>query len=590
VAAAATIVAMAVAPARADDIKDGHAHLKAGRFDEAIATFEKAAGQGYAAGRAGVGQVWLRRRQFDKAGEQFQLAQKMDPNLALAWWGQGEIFRQQEKYGEAVPFFEKATQLDRKFPEAQLALGDCLVATKQYDKGVAALTVGLNWGPKWRPRFLTALGRAEESRDSLRAAGIYFTRAREEATADATVRKELGEFYFRRGTWALSILENQAAAELDSLDVDIRYSLAQALFYDQRYNDALDQYMWIARREPDYAPAQLGLGNLLYLSGAADAKRYAEARPPLEAYVKLRPDDPRGWSLLGRTDYYLKRPEAIDELKKAEQLGDKSKEMHTVLGRYHADRKEWADAIRQFELGDPSPRDLMLIAQMHVFQGDQGRADSIYNAIIAKDSTTGDAKFALTEMGKGRFRQKDYPGALAILDRRIALDQKSGEAYYYIGLSHKEMKQYPEALEALKRAAAIDSAKADRFFWLGILHAQLADPGKVDDSARTAWLQSVALDSTSKTAGIAYRQLGYYRLLEREWDGAAALLERSTGIEPRDVQSLVWLAQAYQNSGNRAKAVENYERALQVNPKQPEALKGLQILKGGSSGSNGGTK
>lgn len=580
VAAAVTIAGMAVmlagVPAHADDVKDGHTHLKAGRFDEAIAAFEKAASQGYAAGRAGVGQVWLRRRQFERAREQFQLAQKMDPGLALAHWGQGEVLRQQEKCAEAVPFFEKATLLDRKFPEAQLALGDCLIEMKQFEKGIAALTVGLNWGDRVRPRFLTALGRAEEARDSLRSAGIYFTRARQEAQSDATVRKEVGQFYFRRGTWALAIQETQSAVELDSMDVDIRYSLAQALFYDQRYNDALDQYTWIVRREPDYAPAQLGLGNLLYLSGAADAKRYAEAVAPLEAYVKLRPEDPRGWSLLGRTHYFLKRPEAIDELKKAQQLGDKSKEMHTVLGRYYADQKDWGNALAEFAQGEPSSRDLMLIAQMHVFQGNQGRADSIYGAIIEKDSTTGDAKFALTELGKGKFRQKDYPGALAILNRRIALDQKSGEAYYYIGLSHKEMKQYPEALAALRQAATIDSIKGDRYFWLGILHAQL----KEDDQARGALERSVGLDSTSKTAGVAYRQLGYYRLLQKDWNGAIPLLARAVQISDQDVQACVWLGQAYQNSGNRAKAIESYECALRTDPKQPDALKGLQILKG----------
>jgi tetratricopeptide (TPR) repeat protein len=221
-----------------------------------------------------------------------------------------------------------------------------------------------------------------------------------------------------------------------------------------------------------------------------------------------------------------------------------------------------------------------VISQMYAIQGDQVRADSIYTAIIEKDSTTSDAKFALLELGKGKFRLKDYPAVVTILNRRIALDQRSGEAYYYIGLSHKEMKQYPEALEALRKAAAIDSSRGDRYFWLGILHAQLAAPGKEDPEARAAWERSVALDSTSKTAGIAYRQLGYYRLLNRDWSGAIAQLERSVAIEPRDLQSLVWLGQAYQNSGSRTRAAEFYNRALEVDPKQPDALKGLQILKG----------
>ena len=45
-----------------------------------------------------------------------------------------------------------------EFPEAQLALGECLVETGSRDAAVAALNEGLKWGPKWRPRFLVALG------------------------------------------------------------------------------------------------------------------------------------------------------------------------------------------------------------------------------------------------------------------------------------------------------------------------------------------------------------------------------------------------------------------------------------------------
>jgi tetratricopeptide (TPR) repeat protein len=569
----------------ADDLKDGRTALQSGRYEDAIKAFERAAGQGYAAGRAGVGQVWLRRHQYEKATEQFELAQKMDPNLAIIYWGLAEVLRQQEKFAEAAPLFQKATELDRKFPEAQLGLGDCLIATKQFEKGAAALSVGLQWGVRWRPRFLTALGRAEESRDSLRAAGIYFTRAREEAPDDPKVRKELGDFYFRRGTWALSIVEHQAAMSLDSTDVEIHFALGQALYYDQRYNAALDEFHWVTRSEPDFPPGQLALGNLLYLSGPADPRRYAEARDPLEAYTRLRADDPKGWSVLGRTDYYLgRKDEALSELQKAEALGDKSREMFTVLGRFYAERKDWANALDYFQRGEPSARDMLLIGQMFVFQGNLSRADSIYRAIIDRDSTASDARFALGEMGKLRFRQKDYPAAVALLQRRIALDPNNGEAYYYIGLSHKEMKEYSEALAALRQAATIDTAKAERHFWLGILCAQQDSVSE----AKRALVRSVELDSTSKTAGVACRQLGFYRLLDKDWSGAIGFLEHAVQINAQDIQAWVWMGQGYQNAGNRNKAGDCYRRALELDPKQPDAAKGLQILQGGAAAPKGG--
>ncbi|MGH7730603.1 MAG: hypothetical protein ACRENJ_05055, partial [Candidatus Eiseniibacteriota bacterium] len=52
--------------AHADDLRNGQKALQEGRQEDALKAFEKAAAQGYGAGRAGVGQVWLRRRQYEK--------------------------------------------------------------------------------------------------------------------------------------------------------------------------------------------------------------------------------------------------------------------------------------------------------------------------------------------------------------------------------------------------------------------------------------------------------------------------------------------------------------------------------------------
>jgi tetratricopeptide (TPR) repeat protein len=571
--------------ARADDLKDGRAALQAGHYEEALKAFERAAGQGLAAGRAGVGQVWLRRRQYDKALDAFKTAQKMDNQLALGYYGEGEVYRRTDRCTDAVPLLEKAVTLDRKFPEAQLALGDCLVKTKQYDKATGALTEGLKWGPKWRPRFLVALGGAAIARDSLREAGIYFTRAREEAPADPEVRRALGDFYIQRGTWALAVTETQAAVDLDSTDVELRFSLAQALEYDQRYEQALDQYQWISRHDADFAPAYLALGSLLYRAGAADPRRYTEARAPLQHYTEIAPKDPKGWSLYARTLANLKMTdEALQAGKKAEELGDKNKELYSVLGRAMVAKHDYSAAYQYFIRGENDPKDQLAMAQVFAIQGQVQAADSIYGAILAHDSTSSLAKVAMNEHGKLQFRQKSYDAALATFQKRIALDPPSAEAYFYMGLCQKELKRFPEALDALKKSTSLDSTKADRFFWQGVL----SDQQKNVPDARVAFQRSVALDDTSKLASKARAQLGYYRLLEKDWAGAVQHLERSVALDPQYVQAWVWLGQGYQNSGNRDKAIDAYRKALALDPNQPDANKGVKVLSGAVTSGKGG--
>ena len=576
---------LATQAARADDLKDGRSALQAGRYDEALKSFERAASQGLAAGRAGVGQVWLRRRQYDKALEQFKTAQRMDNQLALGFYGEGEVYRRTDRCGDAVPLLEKAVNLDRKFPEAQLALGDCLVKTKQFEKATAALTEGLKWGPKWRPRFLVALGGAAMARDSLREAGIYFTRAREEAPTDPEVRRALGDFYVQRGTWALAVLETQAAVDLDSTDSELRYSLAQALEHADRNTDALEQYRWITRRDPDFGPALLSLGSLLYRAGAFDASRYAEARTALERYTQMAPQDPKGWSLLARTQANLKLvDEAIANGKKAEALGDKNKELYSVLGRAMAAKRDYKAAYDYFVRGENDPKDQLMMAQIFAIQGQVAGADSIYGAILEHDSTSASAKVAMNEHGKLLFRQKSYESALAAFQKRIALDPPSAEAYFYMGLCQKELKRFPEALDALRKSTSLDSTKADRYFWLGVL----SDQQKNIAEAQAAFQRSVALDDTSKLASKGRAQLGYYRLLDKDWSGAIQHLERSVALDSQYVQAWVWLGQGYQNSGNRDKAMDAYRKALALDPNQPEASKGVKVLSGAATSSKGG--
>ncbi len=567
-------------------IKDGRLALQAGRYDDAIAAFERAAAEGLAEGRAGVGQVWLRRRQYDKALEAFQLAQKMDPNLALSYWGEGEVARRRGDCATAVPLFQKATEIDRKFPDAQLALGQCLVQIGQHERAVAALGEGLKWGPKWQPKFLVAMGDAELSRDSLRDAGIYYTRARELAPEDPAPRRALGDFYLKRGIPGLAVPEFLAAISLDTSDVELVFALGRAFDQDGRAASALEQYRIATDRDPEFAPAQLALGSLLYRAGQADQNRYREARAPLEKYTQLEPKDPRGWSVLARALYFSKaRDEAYAAFKQADALGDKNKEAWTIYARLLAERREYDAAFDAFSKGEPEPADMITIARLHELKGRLAEAESVYVAAINKDSTSWIGKLALGEAGKLRYRQKDYPGAIGLLGRRIALDPLNGEAYYYTGLSYKEMGQFPEALAALQQAAALDSTRADRYFWVGLLQDQM----KSIPDARVAFQRAVDLDTTGKTSNtcIALRQLGYYELLDKSYVEAVGFLERATACNPKDMLTLIWLAQGYQNSGNRAKAVENYRRVLEIDANNAEAKKGLAALTGGAR--QGGT-
>ena len=587
---------------RADELRDGRSALQAGRLDDALRFYEQAATQGSAEGRAGVGLVWLKRHHLVNANEAFELAEKMDNQLAVAHYGQAEVLRQHEKCEEAVPRFQRAVELDRRYPEAQLGLSACFSQLGRYAEAVAAANRGLNWGVKWRPQFLIALGNIALARDSLRDAGIWYTTAAQESPEDPTTHRALGDFYVKRGTFDLAYPEYQSAVARDSGDVELHFALGQALFYGQRYDSALEEFQWVVARDPEFPAAQLALGDLLYRSGKADARRYAEARAPLEKYVQLRPEDAKGWSVLGRAYYYVGLADkdstfkvmALEALDKAERLGDKTKEMYTIRARLHIDRREFEQATADYDRAGDNlpPEDIYRQARMLTIQRNYARAESLYSVIVDRDSTSRLAGLVLNEVGKIRFGQAAdaakvdkqsavpfYEQTIDIFQRRISLDPGNDEAYYYVGLSHRELGRYTEAIAAMRQSANLADGRADRHFWLGLFYVQ-ADSA---DQAQQEFQRVVELDTgNSNNKAIALRQLGYYQLLRKEYGGAIELLEQSASINPRDAGTLLWLAQGYQNSGNRGRAVENYRRVLTLDPGNPDARNGLRILEGGA--------
>jgi Flp pilus assembly protein TadD len=217
--------------------------------------------------------------------------------------------------------------------------------------------------------------------------------------------------------------------------------------------------------------------------------------------------------------------------------------------------------------------------------GNAAAADSVYRALVDKDSTSNDAKFALLEMGKSQYKAKDYPTAVGTLSRRIGLDPNTDEAYYYRGLCHKELSQFPEALTDLRQAVALAPTKGDRHFWLAVTLTQVKDSL---DAAMTEFRATVAADSTGKNAVLAYQQIALHdHLMKKDWKGAIEVLLKALAIDPNNKQTLIWLGQAYQNAGDKEKALEYYKKVLVIDPNEPNATNGIKSLQ--KSGA-GGTK
>jgi len=174
----------------------------------------------------------------------------------------------------------------------------------------------------------------------------------------------------------------------------------------------------------------------------------------------------------------------------------------------------------------------------------------------------------LLEEAQRDIDKKKFEAAIAPLQKVIADQPEFAYAHFQLAYVYTALKRTDEARAEYARAAAIDPKMPEAYLNLGML---LLD--KQEDAAavgplrkavellpaqsRPRYLLAVALDRSGDRAGAA--------------ESFAALLH----LDPNDITAIDYLGWSALRKGKPDEAEARFRRALEVQPKGPEALKGL---------------
>jgi tetratricopeptide (TPR) repeat protein len=572
----------------ADALGDGKDAFKKGDLEGALPYFQKAVKDDAARGEAWryLGLTYEGLEEWEEALDAFDHNIALDDRASEAQRGRASALAHLDRKEEAVAAYRTSMELNRKFPAAALELGDLLISMERYDEAYEVFMLGTRWGKDTKPLFYEGLGRTEAARGNMKEAEVQILQAREMEPTNPRFHVALGNLYFQRDIPSLAIVSYQQAIDLDPGDVSARFAMAEALGKEARYNEALDQYKEVVTRDPKFARAYLEMGELYLLASDSNRAFLQEAITNLERYLELKPGSPEGAILLGRAYYKAKRgEEAKTLLDPVAAAGKLDPQGHAVYARILYENKQMEDAPVHFAEGEKYLEDTDFRRWAHALRqsGEFALADTVYLGRWVADSTGGEplekASRWIIESGKMHYQEgqndsTEYDVAIARFQHKIELDPASDEAYYYMGLSLRQQQRIPEALDPLSKAAELMPDKADRHFWLAVTYNTLEQ----DSLAQAQFRETSALDDSTVIGAISRQQLGYFRLLEKDWNGAIIVLEEAAEISPKQVQTWVWLGQAYQNSGQTGNAMRAYRKALELDPNQGDAKKGVTQL------------
>src|ERR1035438_183514 len=229
---------------------------------------------------------------------------------------QGMELLQQDDSDKAIPYFEKAIELDPRSALPYAGLADAQI--KKFDR---------DEGPKWLDMAAGNLARAEA------------------INADSVpVLLASGALQERHGSYEPALRAFTRATELDPNNPEAWRRLAGAYDKANRTNEAVATYRRAMKAQPNYYGNYLSLGDLYWYRG-----EFREAEDLYRHVTSIAPDLSSGHGDLGLALAEQGRfPEAEASLLRALRLRRSSQVLMLIGALYYAEER-YTDAVRFFE-------------------------------------------------------------------------------------------------------------------------------------------------------------------------------------------------------------------------------------------------
>jgi protein O-GlcNAc transferase len=401
-------------------------------------------------------------------------------------------------------------------------------------------------------------------------------KARDQAVAqpkNAQASGDLGMVLEAHTLYQPAVLAYQRAVRLDPKNFAWRYYLTLCLEKTGQLDQALASVSEGQRIRPDYAPAILKRAELLMKLG-----RFKESDAALQPVLAKNPTSPLALYLLGRVKFAQQDFAAADDLyRRATQasptygsawfgLGETSKR----LGRTAETEKDYQLAETDKDHYPPGGDDLYLQmtklatgienrlaeAKRLLNKRDFDRSSQIYKEVLKNYPDNPDCLVNLLFIAQ--YPNQATPEEVEDLYQRArAASPGLAEVYMYHGTALAAQSKYDQAVPELEKAIQLKPTNAEAHAWLADVRERQHRPADAIEQYRIA----VAQQPDFRIARLELAKDLLYAGRSRE---AIPVLLPALQVEDQNTPvAMMFLVQAYVNTGDRATARKYLEQAHQ---------------------------
>jgi tetratricopeptide (TPR) repeat protein len=387
----------------------------------------------------------------------------------------------------------------------------------------------------------------------------------------------LGDAYSKMSVLELALEDYRHAERIDSLDIQIKFKIAEALYKQKSYTDAANKYLQVIAIDSNNIQAYDKLGELLYY-----AAEYPNAAFYLTKYLKYDQKNSKVYYFAANSLFKMQN---YDGASNVAEEGLQNFPQNNDLKRLDAlslSNLKRADAAAK--IAGSTPDSLFTGRDDYIIGISLLNADKDSIAVIflkrAMDKDTSLINNIADLVATSYFRTGSYDSAIVYYNNKIKADPANFSANINKGICLSQLKNYNEASTTLAEAVQLKPDYIPAVLWLARAYRNIKDSS---DEAAAAFRKVITLskgteDSHKDELSEAYGYFAITDLLKKRYAPAIESLKSALTYKPDDSMYHLWLAQAYVFTNKNEDAIREYKKVLSLDPKNADAKKGLKLL------------
>jgi tetratricopeptide (TPR) repeat protein len=464
----------------------------------------------------------LRSNLPDKAEANFKKATEVDPKAMNAQLALGGFYQSHNRLPEAEQQFKHAIGVDPKSPAPRAALVRLLMQESKKDETESFLRQTKK-DLSDNPEGYRMLGDFYFATGDLDKATTEYTSLHNDHPKDPQVKKNYIQLLILKNRLDEATKLNNEILKANARDVEALVYKAQIQLRQNDANGAVDSLQNALRNDPDNAVAHYQLGIAF-----AQQHNLGRAESEWREAVRLRPDLTDAQRSLAALE--LGRGDVDAVLQTAQQIitgqpysadGFILKGIADLAHQKYAAAQQDAEQAAQRAPQNPAP--YVQMGNIQLAQKHYADAEKFYQQALDKDPSSAEG---LSGLMNTYFVQKQFDKAIAAANTQIAKSPNVANFYDLLGTAlFNGKKDLPGAEAALHKAIELDKNNSDAIEKLGKVQVQVG----AADKALALYQQSIKDNPRDVTFYILSGEL--YEA-KKDWDHAKGMYQQALSISP----------------------------------------------------------